>query len=170
MKVYKAPEKWKKNKPNQKTIFLAGSIEQGKADNWQEKITKFLSKTKYADDIIVLNPRRDNWDSSLEQSIENKTFKEQVDWELSSQETADMIIMFFDENTKSPISLLETGLFGRTGKMVVYCPDKFYRKGNVDIVCERYNISCTNDFEDFLKLIYQKLKQVIKIKNKGTYL
>lgn len=48
-------------------------------------------------------------------------------------------------------------------KMVVYYPNKFYRKGNVDIVCECYNISCNNDFEDFLKLIYQKMKQKIKI-------
>ena len=47
------------------------------------------------EDIIFLNPRRDKWDSSWEQSITNPEFKLQVDWELDGLEMADLIIIFF---------------------------------------------------------------------------
>ncbi len=119
-----------------KKIFLAGSIEMGNAENWQEKIV-----TKFKDNgYIFLNPRRDDWDSSWEQKIENVQFNEQVTWELNALDSSDVIIMYFDPNTKSPISLLELGLYATSGKLIVCCPEGFWRKGNVDIVCKRYNI------------------------------
>src|SRR3546814_8063343 len=40
----------------------------------------------------------------------------------------------------SPISLLETGLHARGGKLILLCPEGFWRKGNVDITAERYGI------------------------------
>ncbi len=107
----------------------------GKAEDWQKKVTKELSEF---DNVIVLNPRRDDWDSSWEQSIDNPKFNKQVYWELDAMEKADYIIMNFVEDTKSPISLLELGLYARSKKIFVCCPRKFWRKGNVDIVCHRY--------------------------------
>ncbi|KAJ6545564.1 hypothetical protein B0H19DRAFT_1167988 [Mycena capillaripes] len=56
-------------------------------------------------------------------------FKEQVDWELDSQDRADFIAMFFHPYTKAPVSLLELGLYAPSGKMVVCCPEGFYRPG-----------------------------------------
>jgi len=135
MKVKKAPEKYE-IKQNQISIFLAGSIEMGKAEDWQTKVTEKFKPY----DVLILNPRRSDWDSSWEQSIDNKQFNEQVTWELKAQEDADIIIMHFCADTKSPITLLELGLFARTGKVRVSCPDEFWRKGNVDICCDRYNI------------------------------
>lgn len=158
MDIIKAPNKWKKHSENEVSCFLAGSIEMGKAEDWQSKVEEFLSKTKFSNNILVLNPRRDDCDSSWEQSIENDEFREQVEWELHSQENADLIILYFDGKTKAPISLLELGLFGKQKDMIVYCPDEFYRKGNVDIVCKRYNIAISNDIQEFLKLIYKKLQ------------
>lgn len=119
----------------------------GIAENWQEKIVKAF-KDK---DIIIYNPRRDDWDTSWVQSINNPQFKEQVDWELNALNVANQIIMYFDPNTKSPISLLELGLFASSDKMFVCCPDGFWRKGNVEIVCERYNIPLFNNIEDLIK-------------------
>jgi hypothetical protein len=58
--------------------------------------------------------------------------------------------MYFDENTKSPISLLELGLYASSGKMIVYCPEGFWRKGNVDIVAQRYDITQVNSFNELL--------------------
>lgn len=43
-----------------KCIFLAGSIEMGKAENWQKRIVDELSDKGYT----FFNPRRDDWDSS----------------------------------------------------------------------------------------------------------
>ncbi len=119
-----------------KSIFLAGSIEMGQAENWQEAIEKQLADV----DVTILNPRRDGWDSTWEQSINNVDFREQVDWELAALEMADFIFMYFDPTTKSPISLLELGLHARSGKLIVCCPEGYWRKGNVDIVCRKYNV------------------------------
>ena len=38
------------------------------------------------------------------------------------------------------ITLLELGLFARSGKLRVCCPEPFWRKGNVDVVCARYGV------------------------------
>ena len=132
-----------------KKIFLAGSIEMGKAINWQEQITQALKD----ENVIILNPRRDDWDSSWKQEIGNKQFREQVEWELLAQEKADIIAMYIDPETKSPITLLELGLFAHAGKITVCCPEGFYRKGNVDIVCDRYGIKQVNTLKELIKSI-----------------
>lgn len=57
-----------------KTVFLAGSIEMGKAEDWQQKIIEAVKDFK----VVIFNPRRDNWDSGWIQSIDNPKFREQV--------------------------------------------------------------------------------------------
>ena len=126
-------------------VFLAGSIEMGKAEPWQAEAVRKLSN------ITILNPRRDDWDSSWVQSINNPQFREQVEWELRAQEDVDLILMHFDPATKSPITLLELGLFLR--KIIVHCPDGFWRKGNVDIVCKRYGLQTVNSLDDFVPTV-----------------
>ena len=80
--------------------------------------------------------------------FENPNFYQQVMWELTSLEVCDLIVMYFDPKTKSPISLLELGLFARSEKIIVVCPDGFWRKGNVEIVCNFYNIPLYSDIND----------------------
>ena len=139
MIIITAPEPLK---INSKSIFLAGSIEQDKATRWQDEVIEKLKQYNYT----ILNPRRKEWDASWEQRMDNPNFNEQVNWELDALEKADVILMYFDPKTKSPISLLELGLFAKSGKLVVCCPEGFWRKGNVDIVCDRFGI------RQFLKL------------------
>ena len=131
-------------------IFLAGSIEMGKAEDWQKKVVDALADYP----IQFLNPRRDDWDSSWEQTIENKQFKEQVTWELDGLEASNFIILYFDKDTKSPISLLELGLHACSNpeKLVVLCPEGFWRKGNVDIVCDKYDVIQVKDFDELIEL------------------
>ena len=130
-------------------IFLAGSIELGLAEKWQEKVIAALSDKP----IRFLNPRREDWDSSWKQDIDNDNFVEQVIWELSSLELAQIVIMYFDPNTKSPISLLELGLHAKEQKLVVLCPEGFWRKGNVDVVCEYYGINQVDTFDELIEFI-----------------
>jgi len=120
-----------------KSVFLAGSIEMGIAEDWQTEMSNFITEKLGLD---VLNPRRTDWDKSWLQTYENPQFSQQVNWELNALEKCDYIIMYFDPNTKSPISLLELGLFADSGKLLVVCPEGFWRKGNVDIVCDKYDI------------------------------
>jgi hypothetical protein len=148
-KIFRAPEEISLQS-DIKTIFLAGSIEMDTAINWQKHCEELLQ-----DRFVIFNPRRSEWDSSWSQTIENDNFKEQVDWELSALEKADIIIMYFAGNTMSPISLLEFGLYAQSNKMKVVVEDSFWRKGNIDIVCERYSIE---QFKTLDELIQNLLK------------
>ena len=81
--IFKAPENITVRDRSMGTVFLAGSIEMGKAENWQEKVTKVFNDLGY----IVFNPRRDDWDSTWTQEFSNSQFYQQVNWELNSLET-----------------------------------------------------------------------------------
>lgn len=129
-------------------IFLAGTIEMGNSEDWQQKVIDDFHSFYNEKEIVVLNPRRTNWDSSWIQSIENKQFSDQVNWELDALEKSDFIIMFFDKNSKSPISMLELGLFADSKKMLVCCEEGFWRKGNIDIVCKRKGIQTFENLEE----------------------
>lgn len=128
-------------------VFLAGSIEMGAAENWQARMERELEDIKLG---WIFNPRRDMFDNTLVQSIRTPAFKEQVDWELNAQEEADLILMYFAPDTKCPITLLELGLFARTGKLSICCPDGFWRKGNVEIICNRFSIPLFNTFDELV--------------------
>lgn len=141
--IITAPEllEWK---PSKRSIFLAGSIEMGKAEDWQQKAISLLASR----DTVILNPRRRDWDSSWKQTIDNPQFNEQVNWELDALNKADFILMYLQPGTYSPISLLELGLYATTNKIHLVCPEGFWRKGNVDIVCKREFISQYNSIEE----------------------
>ncbi len=136
-----------------KAVFLAGSIEMGTAENWQDQVAQALTN----EDLTLLNPRRDVWDPTWEQTISNPNFRQQVTWELEAQDRAAMIVMYFDPATQSPITLLELGLFANSGKLVVCCPDGFWRKGNVEVVCDRYHIPMVATLPDLIESIRHRV-------------
>ena len=153
MKLFKAPVPIEIGRCN---IFLSGSIEMGTAENWQDRLVRELAD----EDVNVYNPRRDDWDSSWVQSIANAQFREQVTWELNAMENSDIIATYFDPNTKSPITLLELGLFAQTGLMIVCCPEGFWRKGNVDIVCQRYSIWQVPDKDALMAAVKAQIEEI----------
>jgi len=153
MKEVKAPNGY--NIDGMVSVFLAGSIEMDTAERWQSRLVEALSDMPR---LLVLNPRRENWDSSLKQTKDEPQFNEQVTWELQAQETCDLIAMYFDPATKSPITLLELGLFADK-PMVVFRPDGYFRKGNVDITCERYGIEQADSWDDFVVKVRTGLKK-----------
>jgi hypothetical protein len=138
----------------ERSVFLAGSIEMGQAELWQAEVERSLAEEQ----VVILNPRRDQWDASWEQSIRNPLFRDQVEWELSGQELATVIAMYLAPATKAPITLLELGLFARSGKLVVCCPAGFWRRGNVEVVCSRYGIPLVDDLRGLIDLVRLRLK------------
>lgn len=155
VKMYKAPEPYECT-TEEITIFLAGSIEMDTAEKWQDRI---LENFKDFDNIVLLNPRRDAWDSTIEQSVSNPEFYKQVDWEFQGLHTADIIALYFDPNTKSPITLLELGLMAATySNIVVCCPEGFWRKGNVEYICQQYDIPLTESFDEFCASILETVR------------
>lgn len=129
-------------------IFLAGSIEMGVAEAWQERIVNDLRD----EEGMLFNPRRDNWDSSWKQTKTNPQFSEQVNWELDYLTQSDLVIFYFDPGTKSPVTLMELGYMIGLGKMeiVVCCPDGFWRKGNVEILCDGHNVPVVNTYDELI--------------------
>jgi len=130
-------------------VFLAGSIEMGVAEDWQQELIGLLSDKP----IEFLNPRRDDWDSSWTQEYGDNEFTEQVEWELSSLDAADLIICYFDKETKSPITMMELGLHAKSQKLIVCCPEGFYRKGNVDVVCNKYGIKQVDKLDELANVL-----------------
>jgi hypothetical protein len=128
-------------------IFLGGSIDMGNAINWQKEVEKSFAN----EDVILLNPRRGDWKPDWQPISSDLNFRRQVEWELDALEKADIIIMYLMPNTQSPISLLELGLFARSDKLRVICPEGFWRKGNVDIVCEKYGIKTFGSIEELIE-------------------
>ena len=118
--------------PGTKSVFLAGTIDNGDSSNWQEDL---INKCKDLN-VTFFNPRRKEW-------IQNPTSEDmeyQIKWEQEHLDSADIIIMCLLDNSKSPISLLELGLYAQSGKLLVFCNKAFYRYDNVRLTCQKYNI------------------------------
>jgi len=145
------------------TMFLAGSIEMGKAEMWQDDVTEFLSSgisNDKADELVIFNPRRDDWNNSWKQDESDPNFVEQVEWELEHIEKSDVVAFYLQPGTKSPISLMELGIVGPASfalnqRVVVLCPEGFHRKGNVDITAKWFDMHIAKDMDDFKRIIKQ---------------
>jgi len=143
------------------TIFLGGVIDNGAAEPWAEQVVEALKEYN----VLLLNPRRDDWDSSWSQTLDNKEFVEQVEWELEGQENADLNIYVFgtdDEQakkSKAPITLMELGLSAKSTKTIVCCPETYFRSGNVYVTCRRYGIPVYKTLDELLDDLRLILKE-----------
>lgn len=72
-------------------------------------------------------------------------------------EAADVIAVYFGPKAQAPISLLELGLFARTGKVVVACPKGYWKRGNVQIVCSRLGIELLDTLDELVQSLIKKL-------------
>lgn len=154
------------------TVFLAGSIDNGKAGMWAKVVEVALSDFSM---VTVFNPRREEWLTDLLPRASEPIFKEQVEWELdridmteriTSGPGCDIPFFFFEAGSISPITLQELGfVIGmRRGLLVppndphahapvVVCPDGYWRKGNVEIMCERAHVAVHNDIESGIEAL-----------------
>jgi hypothetical protein len=163
MQLIKAPHPAKLEAFESPTwLFLAGSIEMGAAAKWQDEV---YEKIKHIPDVTAFNPRRDDWDSSWKQSICNAEFKNQVEWEQFYLVRADVIFFYFAPGTQSPITLLEFGQAvemksntSRDVEIVVVCPDTFWRKGNIEVMCANRNIPLYNTLDDGVQCLVKTLE------------
>jgi len=138
------------------TVFLAGTIEDGRSIDWQTALVDELADIE----ITILNPRRAEWDASWVQSIDQPNFRAQVEWELTALERADIVFLYFAAGSHSPISLLELGLHAQSGKVIIVCPEGFWKKGNVDIVAHRFGLPVFTDLDTGLIYLKQKIKEL----------
>lgn len=128
----------------------------GAAEEWQARISEGLADVEGT----LFNPRREEWDSSWRQSMDEPRFVEQVHWELDNIELSDIVVVNFDPATMSPITLMELGLIAGRKEVIVCCPEGFWRKGNVDMLCVRHGISLYREFADLERGVRSRLRKM----------
>lgn len=139
------------------SIFLGGSIDQGEAENWQDKVARALDDL----DVTILNPRRDDWDSSWEQSIDNPEFVQQVEWEIKAQEDADVLLYYFTKDSKSPVTMFEAGAWGTKGDCVLCVEAGFYREANLQIYARHWKVPIYDNFDDMIADLHTLLAEQV---------
>jgi hypothetical protein len=137
-----------------RSVFLAGSIDMGRAANWQESVSLGLGDLP---DVVIFNPRRRDGEALEEATVSNEAFCDQVTWELDALEAATVIAMYFEPSSQAPVTLLEMGLHAQSGRLIVCCPDGYWRKGNVDVVCRRYGVHQVHDLAALLRAVRARL-------------
>lgn len=126
------------------SIFLAGSIDMGGAEDWQAEMIEELQ----GDVDFIFNPRRPNWDNSWGTGADDPNLNIQVHWELEAIENSDVVAFYFSKDSKAPITFMELGFAGSNREdVIVFCPDGFYRQGNVEIFCQKYKVPFFRDKE-----------------------
>lgn len=114
MKYVEAPERWEGSRGYDFTesVFLAGSITG--ARNWQAEMVGMLSvPLNERRELVVMNPRRANFDINVP-----GVAREQIAWEHHHLRKADAILFWFEENTLSPITLFELGVWSERSQQL----------------------------------------------------
>ena len=132
------------NKLNAKSVFLAGTIDNGNSLNWQDKV--IIELINLGVSCEVFNPRREHWNPNPTK----EDMETQIKWEQDHLDSADVIAMVLLDDSKSPISLLEMGLYAKSKKLIVFCTPKFYRFDNIRLTCEKYHIPLVQDLHPLI--------------------
>jgi len=139
-----------------KSVFLAGTTSKVDKTDWREVLSASLSGFP----ITIFNPYRADWDSTWREDIDFAPYREQVLWELDKQSKADYMAVYFHPATQAPISLLEFGLSAQVpGKVIAVCPEGYWKRGNVQIVCQKFGIDMLDSIDKLREAIVEKLSE-----------
>jgi len=152
MRVKKAPKTYEVN-DQYASVFLAGFTEMSASPAQEKKVIAALESRKG----LILNPRRDDIDASWKASIDNEPFRAQVEWELGALELASLIFMYLSPEAQSPVTMICFGMYAQTGKMVVCCPEGFWRKGNIEIVSSLYGVEVFTELDPAIEELQNRV-------------
>jgi hypothetical protein len=111
--------------------------------SWRDTIIKGSSKN-----TIFFDPTREDHDE-----LGNKEMVCHIQWELEALEIVDMIILNFLPEAKSPISLVELGLYMKSNKLIVVCPKEFYQYHYVSTICAKYNTPIYHNLQEIFEYV-----------------
>ena len=137
-----------------KSMFLAGTTTAVGNVDWREVLSASLSEYP----VTIFNPNRPDWDSTWREDITFDPYREQVLWELDKQTRADLVVVYFHPATVAPISLLEFGLSAQVpGKVIAIAPEGYSKRGNVQLVCQKFGIEFLENIDKLHDTIIKKL-------------
>ncbi len=140
------------------SVFLAGTIDNGNSDDWQTDAANRVHALGL--NIDVYNPRRDEWDPTL--GLEEVVV--QIQWELERLTNSNFVLLYFADESVSPISLLELGMIleqttkNPNKQLFVVCNKQFWRHTNVVVTCHRYGIRVHSTLDSGLNELYAALQ------------
>jgi len=132
-------------------VALAGHYSNGSTPDWRAEVTAHLEPLKGT----ILDPRPER-NSYWNPTMGSDEFKEQFTWELNALDRADVTAFYFLPGSKSPITLLQLGLFVRRS-LIVCCPKGFQNRGHVDHIVERYGLTRVEDLNELKEAIAARL-------------
>jgi len=134
---------------DKRSLFLAGGISGCRP--WQNEILPGLDKM----DITVFNPRRKNFPTDRDVTME------QITWEYSYLRKASVISFWFCRETLCPITLFELGAWLMTNKPIIIGMDPDYQR-RVDIEIQtklaRPEIQIVYSLRELLFQIYMNFR------------
>lgn len=123
-----------------KRIFLAGSMDVNVTNTWRNSIVNELYNT-----YDFFDPTIDNHDNLTDTQMRNHIL-----WELKALELSDIVLLNLLPESKSPISLIELGMYVKTNKLIVVCPEEFYTSRYLEELCSYYKVDLYKSLLDFL--------------------
>ena len=139
------------------SVFLAGTTSKVDTNDWRQTLATSLSDMP----VTIYNPYRPDWDSSWREDIHFAPYRQQVEWELDKQDKADIVVVFFHPATQAPVSLLEFGLCARVPrKAIVVCPEGYWKRANVQIVCKKFGVEMVDNIEGLKEAVVKRLPEL----------
>jgi hypothetical protein len=134
--VVQAPSRPSDDMAPRPSVFLGGTTSATPSGDWRRRLAACLASHP----VLLLDPRRADWDAGWREDLSDARWAEQVAWELDMQERADVLVFLLHPVSDAPVSLLELGLCANDpARRVVVCAlDGYPRSGNVEAVCRRY--------------------------------
>ena len=143
MRIVTAPEQYSGNPFSDITCFLAGGI--CGCMTWQKDVIEKLKTYIDLDNLVIFNPRRDNF------LIDDPSAaRQQITWEFEQLERCDIFSMFFcDGESDQPICMYELGRnlllkqvcnnYSEVNTVVITCHNDYNRKQDVEIQVDLAN-------------------------------
>jgi hypothetical protein len=134
-----------------KSLFISGGI--GNCENWQNTLINLLKD----EDILIINPRRESYDTDHVYIEE-----EQIGWEYENLQKASAYSFWFPKESLCPITLFELGKEIISNKPLFIGMDKEYgRRKNLEVQMRfhRPEVKIVYSLEDLVNQIKSWAKE-----------
>ena len=118
-------------------VYFSGAMT---GEDWQSKFTTKLEDLR----VDVFCPR---YPSSHTVPAPDGLFE----WEIDHMSIANVIAFNFISNEDCSSALIALGMYARTDRIIVCCDDEFYKKGDIDALCDREDIPQVDSLDLLIK-------------------